>query len=95
MKKLLLLSSLIAFVVGCAKPPFRMFYKPVIFDDQRKQLSIDYLQTRHGIKRENPIIKPVMVVLHWTAMPSLEKTFDAFNHPTYLNPGKPFLRQDY
>lgn len=64
MKKLLLLLSLTTIILGCAKPTFRTFYKPLILDDQRKQLSIDYLLMRHGIKQENAIIKPVMVVLH-------------------------------
>ena len=81
-KQLFFLSFAMALIVGCAKPTFRTFYKPIIFDDQRKQLSIDYLQVRHGIKQANAVIKPVMVVLHWTAIPSLEKTFDAFNNPT-------------
>lgn len=67
---------------ACAKPTFRVFYKPIVFDDQRKVLSITYLKNRHGITQNNVIIKPVMVVLHWTAIPSLEKTFDAFNPPT-------------
>lgn len=53
--------------------------KPIIFDDERKSLSLEYLEKRHGLKQTEPTIKPVMVVLHWTVIPSVEQTFNAFN----------------
>lgn len=62
-----------------AQATFRIFDKPVVFDEERKQLSLEYLEQRHGIKQMEPTIKPVMVVLHWTVIPSIEQTFDAFN----------------
>jgi N-acetylmuramoyl-L-alanine amidase len=58
---------------------FRVFEKPVIFDAERKQLSLEYLEKRHGLKQNDPIIKPLMIVLHWTAVPTIEQTFDVFN----------------
>ena len=66
----------------CAQPTFRTFYKPIIFDSVRIRLSLEYLKDRHGLTQAAPTIKPIMVVLHWTAIPSLEKTFDAFNSAT-------------
>lgn len=66
----------------CAQSTFRTFYKPIIFDSVRNRLSLEYLQKRHGLTQATPTIKPIMVVLHWTAIPSLEKTFDAFNSAT-------------
>jgi N-acetylmuramoyl-L-alanine amidase len=65
-----------------SQPTFRTFYKPIIFDSVRSQLSLQYLQQRHGLTQSQPTIKPVMIVLHWTAIPSLEKTFDVFNRST-------------
>lgn len=58
---------------------FRVFEKPIIFDAERKQLSLDYLEKRHGLKQVEPNIKPRMIVLHWTAIPTIEQTFDVFN----------------
>ena len=58
---------------------FRIFEKPIIFDAERKQLSLEYLEKRHGLKQEEPNIKPRMIVLHWTAIPTIEQTFDVFN----------------
>ena len=65
-----------------SQPTFRTFYKPIIFDSQRSQLSLEYLKDRYGIIQNTPSIKPIMIVLHWTAIPSLEKTFDVFNRST-------------
>nr|WP_121270241.1 peptidoglycan recognition family protein [Pedobacter schmidteae] len=62
-----------------AQATFRIFDKPIVFDAERRQLSLEYLQKRHGLKQDEPTIKPVMVVLHWTAIPTIEQTFDAFN----------------
>jgi N-acetylmuramoyl-L-alanine amidase len=53
--------------------------KPIIFNDERKRLSIEYLKTRHGIVQKYASIIPKMVVLHWTAIPTLEKSFEAMN----------------
>lgn len=73
----------IFFSVTNAQPTFRIFDKPVVFDEERKKLSIEYLQKRYNIHQETPYIKPLMIVLHWTAIPTLEQSFDAMN-PTLL-----------
>lgn len=64
---------------GCASPTFRTFYKPVIFDEERQKLSLQYLAKRHNIHQETPYIIPKMIVLHWTAIPTLEESFNAMN----------------
>ena len=67
---------------------FRTFYKPIIFDAERVQLSLEYMKQRYGMIQEKPVIHPVMIVLHWTAIPGLEKTFDVFNRSTLPNARK-------
>lgn len=62
-----------------AQSTFRIFDKPIVFDAERKRLSLEYLEKRHGLKQDQPTIKPIMIVLHWTAIPTVEQTFDAFN----------------
>jgi len=59
--------------------------KPIIFDDERNQLTLEYLLDRYGLEQETPTISPKMIVLHWTAIPTLEKSFDAFNNATLPN----------
>lgn len=53
--------------------------KPIVFDEERRQLSLQYLQDRYGIEQNQPTIVPKIVVVHWTAIPTLDATFDAFN----------------
>lgn len=65
--------------------------KPIIWNAEREQLSLDYLKNRHGIVQQTAIIKPTMVVVHWTANNSVQATFNTFN-PVLL-PGRPELRK--
>ncbi|GAB3809016.1 peptidoglycan recognition family protein [Spirosoma humi] len=68
----------------------RILDKPIIFDEARKQLSLDYLARRHGLNQVEPYIKPKMIVLHWTAISTLDSTFNVFN-PSVL-PGRADLQ---
>ena len=52
--------------------------KPVIFNKDRKELTLQYMDERYGLKQNSPSIVPKMVVLHWTAIPTFEGSFDAF-----------------
>jgi len=53
--------------------------RPIIFNEERTQLSLDYLEERYGLEKSIPEITPKMIVLHWTAIPDLESSFSAFN----------------
>ncbi len=75
--------------LSCNAPTFRILEKPIQFDEERERLSLEYLENRHGLIQEKAVIKPEMVVIHWTAVPTLEATFDVFN-PVYLG-GRPEL----
>ncbi len=63
--------------------------KPIIFDEERTELTLEYLHERYGIEQETPVIIPRMIVLHWTAIPTFEDSYDAF-----LNPKLPNWRPD-
>ncbi len=64
---------------------------PIEFDEERKELSIQYLKERHGIEQDHPYIKPSMVVVHWTAIPTLEGTIKAFEKSTLPESRAPLL----
>ncbi|MGS2721059.1 peptidoglycan recognition protein family protein [Paraglaciecola aestuariivivens] len=71
---------LITGLMGCAsQAPVQITQWPIVFDEERKRLSLDYLRTRYGIVQSEPSIQPKMVVVHWTVVPTLEKTFEVFN----------------
>lgn len=52
--------------------------KPITFDQERLELSKQYLKDRYGIDKSEPVIDPKMVVLHWTEIPDLAGSFRAF-----------------
>ena len=89
--RITILSFLFCIAIQSHSPAqtFRIFEKPILFDEEREALSLEYLKNRHGIEKEKASIEPTMVVVHWTAVPTLEATFDVFN-PVQLG-GRPEL----
>ena len=59
--------------------------KPIVFDENRKQLTLEYLKNRYGLIQETTEIAPKIIVLHWTVIPTLEESFEAFNPSTLPN----------
>lgn len=78
MKKYFYLLGLL-FLGACSAPTFRIFEKPIIFDAERKELSLDYMKDRYNIEKDSAYIEPQIIVLHWTAIPTLEASFNAMN----------------
>jgi len=74
------LSVLMVVLTSCAST--KIVDSPIIFNEQREQLTKDYLRERYGFENPTINIVPKMIVLHWTAIPTLEGSFDAFNDPT-------------
>ncbi len=62
-----------------AQPVIRIIDKLIVFDEQRKKLSLEYLEKRYHIHQATASIKPLMIVLHWTAIPTLEQSFNTMN----------------
>lgn len=84
----LCLSLFLLFSCGTSK---KIVSRPIIFDNERKQLTLEYLKAHYGLEQDSPTITPKMIVLHWTAIPTFEKTFKAFNNPTLAN-GRPDIK---
>lgn len=73
------LLTCISFTACSQKATLRIFDKPITWNAEREQLSLNYLKERHGLEQTTATIKPQMVVVHWTAIPTIEVTFDVFN----------------
>ena len=58
---------------------------PITFNEERKILTLEYLQNRYGLEQESPKIDPQMIVLHWTVIPTFQKSFEAFDPVTLPN----------
>ena len=73
-------------LVSCSLKPFsnpiknlKISDKPIAWDAERKKLSLEYIHERYGLKNVTaPLITPTMVVVHWTAIPTLSGSFNAF-----------------
>ncbi|WP_353546865.1 N-acetylmuramoyl-L-alanine amidase [Rhinopithecimicrobium faecis] len=93
MKYLFLLGSLCSFYSLMAQQAdtLQIEQRPITWNEEREQLSIEYLKNRHGIAQNSAIIKPTMVVVHWTAVMSLDRTFQVFD-PVKL-PARPELQK--
>ncbi len=76
----LILPLLVVIFTACEQ--HRIIEKPIIFNDQRMELTLQYMQERYGITAETPVINPRMIVVHWTQIPTFQGSFDAFNNPT-------------
>ncbi|MBT8204650.1 MAG: peptidoglycan recognition protein family protein [Eudoraea sp.] len=87
-QKCLLHLILIALMVSCSSSKV-IVDKPIVFDEEREALSLQYLSERYDLEQTNSSIVPKMIVLHWTAIPTFTKSFEAFN-PVQL----PGSRQD-
>lgn len=59
--------------------------KPIVFNKERSQMTLDYLSDRYGLQQDIPSITPKIIVLHWTAIPTFEKSYEAFEQPRLPN----------
>ena len=64
--------------------------KPILFNEERKALTLQYLSDRYGLEQVEPTITPKMIVLHWTVIPTFKESFETF-YPAKL-PGRPNLK---
>ncbi|MEN8146165.1 MAG: peptidoglycan recognition family protein [Campylobacterota bacterium] len=53
--------------------------KPISFSEHRQQLTLDYIHEHYGLSPKNITITPRVIVIHFTAIPTLQGSFNAFN----------------
>ena len=80
-RKCLVLISIISIIGSCAIKK-EIVERPIVFNEQRTTLTLEYLSERYNLNQESVEITPKMIVLHWTAIPDLQKSFEAFENPT-------------
>ena len=75
MKKILSFLLLIQIVFSSE---LHIIDKPIMFDNKRVELTKQYIMQHYGIETNNINITPKIILLHWSATPTLEKTFERF-----------------
>ena len=58
----------------------RIVDKPINFDQERIDLTLEYMRDRYGLEEDTPEINPRMIVIHWTEIPTFEDSFNAFKN---------------
>ncbi|MCK6559602.1 peptidoglycan recognition protein family protein [bacterium] len=81
---------MIGALCGCG-PAIKIIDRPIPFSEERVQLTRDYLAGHYGLTVPDITITPRVIVLHWTAIADLEKSFAAFA-PERLPASRPELR---
>lgn len=87
MKHLFLVSAFFGLISACQS--LEILQKPLVFDETRRSLTLEYLDREYGLKQEEPLINPQMIVIHWTSLGDLESAFQV-----YKDPLKPRFRND-
>lgn len=80
----LLFAVSIFFLTGCSAS-FEIIDKPISFSNERTAMTKDYIKTRYQISTDKITIEPKVIVLHWTAIETFDKSFEVFNRETVGN----------
>jgi beta-N-acetylhexosaminidase len=68
--------------IGCNANPipsskeFKIIDKPIDFGVNRIEGTKKYIKTHYGLDVKDIKIKPRIIVLHWTAIPTMQKSYD-------------------
>lgn len=94
MKYLKLIGILLLFSVKlkAQTDAINIIQRPIEFNQERIDLSLDYMRTHYDIVQKTPTINPLMIVLHYTEVGTLEHNIRYFNN-TYLNGRKNLSRE--
>jgi N-acetylmuramoyl-L-alanine amidase len=66
---------------------------PIVFDDERRSLTLDYIRAHYDPAAATIQIVPHMIVLHWTANCTSEGTWRMFNR-VRMDPGNGYLAKN-
>ena len=53
--------------------------KPISFSEHRKALTLEYIHSHYALTPKDITITPKVIVVHFTAIPTLQGSFEAFN----------------
>lgn len=54
--------------------------KPIHFSEHRKELTLEYINEHYGFSPRDITIEPHIIVIHFTAIPTLTGSFEAFDN---------------
>lgn len=63
-------------------PEHEIVSRPISFGEQRQQMTLDYIREHYDSAATDILIDPQIVVVHWTATPTLESLYATFEPET-------------
>ena len=66
--------------IGQNKNPISINKMPIVYNQERIKLSLEYLKERHNIIQSTPNIVPKIIVLHYVGGGTLKSSFNYFNN---------------
>lgn len=66
--------------IGQNKSPISINKMPIVYNQERIKLSLEYLKERHNIIQSTPTIVPKIIVLHYVGGGTLKSSFNYFNN---------------
>lgn len=76
MKVFLVFVGALLFSIQVQAGDLKIIDKPIDFGKQRVELTKEYIKNHYGLDVKDITINPKIIVLHWTAVPTLEGSFD-------------------
>ncbi len=72
-----LLLAVFAFITSIHA--LEIIQKPINFSEHRQTLTLDYIHKHYGLSPKDITITPKVIVVHFTAIPTLQGSFEAFD----------------
>lgn len=69
----------------------RIVMRPIPFGPMRQELTLSYIRSHYDAQATGICIEPLMIIIHWTASPSLESALQEF-YPAMVSPSRRQLR---
>jgi N-acetyl-anhydromuramyl-L-alanine amidase AmpD len=66
--------------IGQNKNPISINKMPIVYNQERIKLSLEYLKERHNLIQSTPTIVPKIIVLHYVGGGTLKSSFNYFNN---------------
>ena len=91
-KKLLISLSLFTLLLANEPQTIKIIDKPIDFGKERIAMTKDYIKQHYGRKVDNIKITPKIIVLHWTAEMSFNKSFKRLQPQKLLSDRKDIVK---
>ena len=76
MRVFLVFIGALLFSIQTQAGDLKIIDKPIDFGKKRAELTKEYIKNHYGLDVKDITINPKIIVLHWTAVPTLEGSFD-------------------